>query len=202
MQSNAPHGPQCNSQTFPVDCRDCGASIFVFTCDCGSVVLFNELGYPWSKHDCQDIDESFKIDENYGVYIREAEEKRTSKQGHREAPPIKSVSPSEKEEYRGRGVVSDVYRDVDVFNKIGLDEPTTMAEAVLGDLAKQNVTQITVHVEDQGASDFKSYTFLCPRDMAPGDVKGDDFLDLHLEAVSVPGVDNLWKATKVNKLKL
>ena len=46
------HGPSCNTITFPTRCRLCSTRVFYFSCDCGSKVFFEELGYPWPIHDC------------------------------------------------------------------------------------------------------------------------------------------------------
>ena len=46
------HGADCKTRTFPLDCRHCGRGIFFFTCECGSRVLFDELGGVWPIHDC------------------------------------------------------------------------------------------------------------------------------------------------------
>ena len=48
----AVHGIICNTKTFPTKCHTCGASVFFFSCDCGSRVFFDELGEPWPVHDC------------------------------------------------------------------------------------------------------------------------------------------------------
>lgn len=191
------HGRRCNSQTFPTNCRDCGDPIFVFTCNCGSAVLFDELGQPWPKHRCRSWSApggNFRVDENYGVQVRKAEQNRT-------ATSIIRVAARDADTYRGRGLVREVSRDVDIFAKLGLPAPTPMAAAVLGDLARQKVAQVTVHVEDQGAAEFRSFTFLCADDVAGRlDIERHDFLDLQLEAVSIPGGKNLWKAVRVEQL--
>ncbi|MDE2637747.1 MAG: hypothetical protein OXI30_15400 [Chloroflexota bacterium] len=43
----------CNSKTIPITCKHCGDRIFWYSCDCGSSVLFDELGPPWPKHRCR-----------------------------------------------------------------------------------------------------------------------------------------------------
>lgn len=43
----------CNRQTIPLKCKYCQQPIFFFSCDCGSRVLFDELGPPWPIHDCR-----------------------------------------------------------------------------------------------------------------------------------------------------
>lgn len=191
------HGRHCNSQTFPTKCRDCGDPIYVFTCNCGSAVLFEELGPPWPKHDCRSWNNpggAFTVDEEYSVQVRRAEQNRT-------ATSIIRIAARDAATYRGRGVVREVTRDVDVFAKLGLPDATPMATAVLGELARQKVAQITVHVEDHGAAEFRSYTFLCADRLADRlNIERHDFLDLQLETVSIPGGTNLWKAEGIEQL--
>lgn len=38
--------------SFPTTCRWCGAEVYVYTNEFGSFVVFDELGWPWPKHDC------------------------------------------------------------------------------------------------------------------------------------------------------
>lgn len=40
------HGVQRRAKTFPMDCKYCEQRIFFFSCDCGSLVLFERLGPP------------------------------------------------------------------------------------------------------------------------------------------------------------
>src|SRR5579885_1268066 len=46
------HMLTCQTWAYPVNCWYCGASIYVFQCTCGSVVLFDSLGGAWPKHQC------------------------------------------------------------------------------------------------------------------------------------------------------
>ena len=46
------HGIYCKTVTFPLKCKYCQQQIFFFSCDCGSRVLFDELGPPWPMHHC------------------------------------------------------------------------------------------------------------------------------------------------------
>ena len=46
------HGIDCKRITIPLKCKYCQQQIFFFSCDCGSRVLFDDLGPPWPRHDC------------------------------------------------------------------------------------------------------------------------------------------------------
>ena len=50
--AGATHGWWCNSRTFPTTCKHCGEKVFYFSCDCGSKLFFDKLGYPWPQHRC------------------------------------------------------------------------------------------------------------------------------------------------------
>lgn len=52
----AVHGEKCNSKTIPMNCRYCGQEVFYFRCDYGCKVFFQELGDPWTIHDCKSIE--------------------------------------------------------------------------------------------------------------------------------------------------
>ena len=47
-----PHGPWCGARVVPMRCRTCRTKIFWFSCEHGSSVLFDALGSPWPRHDC------------------------------------------------------------------------------------------------------------------------------------------------------
>ena len=49
------HGPRCNARTYPTTCRRCRSRVFYFSCDCGSLVFFDNLGPRWSGHNCGHI---------------------------------------------------------------------------------------------------------------------------------------------------
>jgi hypothetical protein len=40
------------SISFPTNCRYCGQEVYAYSNEFGSFVLFDELGWPWPKHDC------------------------------------------------------------------------------------------------------------------------------------------------------
>lgn len=42
------------SFTRPTNCPVCGAEVFFVVCPNGGRVFFNELGWPWPKHECTD----------------------------------------------------------------------------------------------------------------------------------------------------
>ena len=47
-----------HSLIFPVQCKYCGASIYLFASPDGGFAVFDELGPPWSKHWCSRLSQS------------------------------------------------------------------------------------------------------------------------------------------------
>jgi len=47
------HKPGCVTKTFITQCPDCKRDVFFFSCNCGSLVYFDELGFPWTIHSCK-----------------------------------------------------------------------------------------------------------------------------------------------------
>src|SRR5690606_23445479 len=43
-----------DARTLPTRCQVCGKSVFFYQNEFGSRVFFDELGPPWTKHDCTD----------------------------------------------------------------------------------------------------------------------------------------------------
>ena len=46
------HGPFCQTLVYETNCWYCQEGIWVLQCTCGSAVLFEECGPPWTKHGC------------------------------------------------------------------------------------------------------------------------------------------------------
>jgi hypothetical protein len=47
------HGPNCEQvKCHPMRCSNCGRKVHYWSCTCGSIVFFDQLGPDWPKHDC------------------------------------------------------------------------------------------------------------------------------------------------------
>lgn len=47
------HKPGCITKAYKTRCPKCSADVFYFSCNCGTKVFFDELGYPWDIHNCK-----------------------------------------------------------------------------------------------------------------------------------------------------
>ena len=48
------HNDRCVTKAFMTNCPDCRDDVWFFSCNCGSKVYFNDLGWPWDQHICKD----------------------------------------------------------------------------------------------------------------------------------------------------
>ena len=172
------HGIDCRTVTFPTSCRECGSAIFIFMCNHGSCVLFDDLGPPWPLHDC-DVswtrglvkthhdDGSISVPWKNGItFIRPGSDfsieppsldkalKRTRKNY---VDPIRRVAPPRSGTRKLVGMLREISRNADPMKAFDLPD-TNMARAMLGRQWQQPVGRITIHVDD-GVNDYlESYT--------------------------------------------
>lgn len=161
----ATHGKWCNARTYPLKCRHCGDEIFFFSCDHGSRVLFDKLGWPWPIHDCQNPNNiirnvDLEIAEEYARLIAENERLRRERE---DEIPIKAVSAEVDETVRGFGTVREVM-PIDIFHRYGFDPNNPIHVSALKGLVDTPLYQVTVHTGELGAQ-LLSYTFFVSRDM-------------------------------------
>lgn len=168
------HGEHCRTLTFPTKCRHCGDDVFFFSCTCGSRVFFDELGWPWPEHDCafsrsdqrwarerpktKLADGGVRVEISEGVTaVRRgkssnrywdidpkvaavAEQEARSRKSH----PIESVPPGADWTVNIVGVVRELYRKVDVYQRLQLPR-TTLSKGFLGDLGSGDWGRVTIH---------------------------------------------------------
>ena len=182
MVGTAVHGYWCNTRAFPTNCRSCNSAIYVFMCDCGSRVLFDQLGPPWPVHDCgtswtrnlvrtPHSDGSISVQLKDGItVIRPAEgfavepsflatvKKKASKDYN---PPIKRVDPPPSGDKDIIGVLREIDRNVDPLTAFSLPD-TLMTRAFLGERWKQAIGRMTVHSDDGPGDQRESYTTWIP----------------------------------------
>src|SRR5262245_23189103 len=51
-----------HSLVFPVQCKYCGATVYLFASPDGGFVVFDDLGPPWPKHWCKQLAQCGEID--------------------------------------------------------------------------------------------------------------------------------------------
>ncbi len=168
------HGAWCGTKVFPVKCRHCSQAVFLFTCNCGSKVFFEELGWPWLKHACpgylidtlgltrQQVDSlvhQYAAEQNLTLPdIDEHFKEQVTKRKAYKAP-IKRIEPCNGQNAKVIGTVRELIRDVNVFKKLNLPENSLGAREIYR-IFPNEIIQITIHVDDIGTDEIESYTFL------------------------------------------
>lgn len=174
---NAVHGAWCNTRTFPINCNYCGDSVFYFSCDCGSRVLFDHLGKPWPVHRCAEsgygpgwlqMDYSSQIipidsfhetiNREYREKLQQATEndKRSRKKKSwivRQAPSFFNQKTTEK------GVITELIWNTDIFKKAGFAEDSKFGAAMLGKHARLKLAQMTIHTGAIAEDDKNNFSF-------------------------------------------
>ena len=152
---HAVHGEWCGSRVFPLDCKYCGERIYLFTCNCGCRVLFNELGRPWPLHLCaQYLIES----EGYTRQQVDSMVKRRAIEMNIEAPeidqlfsnrvkkkktwddPIKKDIPDSKEKQDVVGMIREIVEHIDPFKKLCVQKVVCSKRYYCGKSAWKNIT--------------------------------------------------------------
>ena len=190
MTSGVPsHGPWCATRTFGTKCPDCDAAVFYFTCNHGSRVFFDALGWPWPEHRHrwqsfeQQRDSALRaigkraterylaqqmmigtVDNRYGRRIARAYRETAERSGTPHRAPRETLR---EDPYAGVktvevGVVRALILEVDVYAKLGTPA-TNIAAAALGELGAGAYAQVTVHTGALGERDDYSYTFFVGR---------------------------------------
>ena len=189
------HGWWCHARTYPTRCRWCGAKIFYFSCDCGSKVFFNSLGWPWPIHDCTDdiirqID--FKIEEEYRNRVAERSKKKDW------VGSIRAVLPISGRIIEEIGIVREIISKADVWKKFNI-APDSAFTGLIGAIGKSECAQITIHVDDMASDKVDSYTFLIPKVIwnKLGASLGD-LLCFKLVGKSIPGRTDYWLCDEID----
>ena len=200
MNGNLPtHGPWCGSRTFPCDCRYCGAGIYFFSCvDHGSVVLFDDLGSPWPKHECPSGARQGPRKKKGSVFVGSLDNGYAeSIRGHRaRVRDTVKVEPALGESPTLLGVV-DFVEEFSAFAKLRLQPGVLAADRIVKKFGNESVAQITVRVDEldvnPDARDFRSYTFWLSTAQSANVAKGDIvsaalFADALLMSAGVPWI--------------
>jgi len=170
----AKHGWWCNSRTYPLICKYCGSKIFHLSCDCGSSVLFDELGWPWPRHQCaghaskltlsrlgqEDLSGSVLsyIAKDQADAIAQLIERRidreygvaiqkaatTDKQCANYSSWIIKQDPYHDARSTECGIIMELLLNADIFKKANL-AAGSIGIAMLGKFAEENLAQITIH---------------------------------------------------------
>ncbi|MBD3342453.1 MAG: hypothetical protein GF353_25360 [Candidatus Lokiarchaeota archaeon] len=212
---HAVHGEWCGSRVFPIRCRYCDKSIYLFTCNCGCSVLFDDLGVPWPKHLCAEylIDKfgfsRSQIDslvnkraEELGLEIPEIDhlfqEKIVQKKSWDD--PIKKINPEENGKKDVVGMIREIVDGINPYKKLCVQRGS-IAESQLGKIIPAIVKQITIHAGMTGESQIESYTFWISSDTEiSNEIHRGDIVSAKLKSFSVLGCDIFWLADSMSIL--
>lgn len=153
------HDSSCTSLAFEMPCPACKEPVFYYKCSCGSKIFFNEPGYPWEIHNCDeyritkelelmlDIDRLSK-DEIYEEIVKH--EKRFDTPmgdklleiienflGRRNSKLIIQAQFPEEKRVEVSGKIIEFNRDINILKKLGYDATSERSEQLLGKYAKQ-----------------------------------------------------------------
>ena len=188
------HGVYCKTITFPLKCKYCQQQIFFFSCDCGSRVLFDELGPPWPRHDCGTPNHnpapyqpsSIGSLSGVNVYRRGHDSSgllpglqsaadfiapdvvKRVKESQNMARDTMSIEPIGSTNAEIIGIVREISRP-NLARRHGLDRNSVGFSELAKIIGDPDPVQITVQVDelpnDPDAIDYSGYTFLSPRNL-------------------------------------
>lgn len=194
------HGSWCNSFAYPTHCWYCGRGIYFFGCNCGSRVLFDDLGIPWPKHLCvQGLIKRFgfsqqQVDEMVRRRARELEVDaprvdhlfQESVAKARSIPPaILKVDPAGN--VHVIGIIREVVPTVDPRKKLRV-EPNTVGDQQLSRYLPKTVIQITILVGGSGTTQMSSYTGWVSPSSISGLISVGRIVEADFSCPSIPGI--------------
>ena len=184
----ASHGWWCNSKTIPMTCKYCGDRIFWLSCDCGSSVLFDELGWPWPQHRCAGLAPKPTLsrlgtDDLSATVLSHLDGEKTDEiarlietnierdyvQAIRKAakrtmkPQRQSAWVTRQDPYHNletteRGIIMEINRDANIFKKAGVDA-NSIGASMLGKFANMPLVQLTIHTGALAEAEAENCSF-------------------------------------------
>ena len=206
------HGAWCQTITFPTLCRACQANIYLFRCNCGSLVLFDELGPPWPVHDCDNAhwarrlpkttlgDGSISVPWKNGItFIRPPKDfavepavtervRRRKEQGD----PIQKVAAPASGGKQVIGALREIARGTSPLKAFCLPD-TDMTWALLGEKWRGPIGKITVHSEVPESDHLESYTAWIPaRLISDKSTTRGVAVAVSLTSIAIPNNPAVW----------
>jgi hypothetical protein len=178
------HSLSCTTRAFKTNCPHCKETVFYFSCSCGSKVFFNELGYPWEKHDCEEYryikqvaliknidrlstEEIYKIilqndkangkemEQKVWDFIEYIIGKRKSKFTYTIVPPLTEYT-------EVSGIVMSFDKPINIFKRLGYDESNEFAIKLLGSIGKEKWAFAKIRTKPNRAYDCLEFEVLIP----------------------------------------
>ncbi len=225
------HGSHCGAKTIPnYQCRYCGQETFFFFCDCGSGVLFDELGTPWPEHDCRkqpvsgaSYDGPSSWGSTIGINVLPGSQGsydllsglrrgsdsispvvyRRARESRNIARETMRIEPFGSIPVEIVGVVRERSQP-DLTQRHGLERGSIGFGLLADTIGDADPVQLTVQVdefpEDEAAIDYLSYTFLSPRKQAERDIGKDAVIRARLFPVEALGIGRWWLAKEIERL--
>ena len=223
------HGCHCHTHTFPLNCRYCRQRIFFFSCDCGSRVLFDELGPPWPIHDCRtqsgntapyspsttavpigvDVLRSGQNASGLLPGWRRGSDSIDSNLTKRVSESQSLARDTMRIDPIGRATaeIVGVVRErsgPDLARRHGLERNSIGFNELANIIDDADPVQLTVQVDelpgDPDAIDYYSYTFLLPRKLVGRDITPGTVIQARLVPVETLIRIRLWVARKIEIL--
>jgi hypothetical protein len=210
MSLDPAHGYWCNARTFPMRCRYCRTDVFFFRCDCGSKVFFEELGYPWTIHNCLDrwiaeygpefvgraMARRMMSGRSLGSAIQReyAERVDAGQQQRRTTHRVVRTDPIRKESKVSElGVLRELIPRANPYKQLDIARHSLIGRALLGKLGGSDVGQVTIHVGDLATEDVKSFTmFVVSARAALAGLERGDVVEFSAAAFALPGRKPVW----------
>ena len=224
------HGIFCHMKTFPLNCRYCQQRIFFFSCDCGSRVLFDELGPPWPMHDCRTQNQSTtpykpsNVGAPIGVSVYRRSHNPTGlmygwRNGKDSIDPALARRANESQNLTRNTVAIEPIGSIDaefigvvrerlnpdLAQRQGLGRNSIGFRDLVRAIGDADPVQLTVQVDelpnDPAAIDYSGYTFLLPRKLAPRDIERGALILARLSPVeALGGISRVWLAREIELL--
>lgn len=208
----ASHGWWCNARTIPMRCKYCKDRVFYFTCDHGSKVLFDSLGWPWPEHHCPGYLASIygvetielalaarmmepgyttrgaRVAREYAEQVRQQSER--DRQARRQ---VIDMEPPRNSSVEDIGQIEDISDVVNVFKQFGVEPENSLGVALLGPLAKGNIRRILIIVNDPDQQDLNRYKCYVAGSLLKGSgVARGDVVHFAIRSIDTLGAQRVW----------
>lgn len=213
------HAPNCSTVTFRTTCRDCGASVYYFACNCGSKVFFDHLGAPWPEHanTCLPYLVRLNLEEGHrsindirnliretadvlGVQIPERAERLLgfAERAKDNRIRVSTIAPLEGIAEINGAIVS-VTPQVNIFRHFKVDDGP-VGRGILGELALVPLAVVTIREEPDDNNNSRQFEIFVPREwIAQKGLRANVGIRASIAPKSVVGRFSIWYGRSVER---